>query len=166
MLSGADVSGWRYSGCSKWPLCAVNIFTIRIGSLLAWRNGSVRGLKVSLEPDGLSAPVRCWSPLVGDSGECLRKGGSGPPGGSLIWIRLRGATAGCNERTHGGNYHWPARFMMTLNRRDSAVIRRDVELRSARPPCRTQAVSLQRNKRTKCHPLSDSSIYHPLMSPI
>lgn len=40
MLTGADVRGWRYSGCSKWPLCAVNIFTIRMGNLLACREGS------------------------------------------------------------------------------------------------------------------------------
>lgn len=40
MLTGADVSGCKYSGCSKCPVCAVNILITRIGSRFAWRAGS------------------------------------------------------------------------------------------------------------------------------
>lgn len=100
MLTGADVRGWRYSGCSKWPLCAVNIFTIRMGSLFAWREGSEgEGQDVSLKTYDLSAPVRCESPLASAglrSGDWLRKSGSGPPGKSFIWIGARRGTKTCN----------------------------------------------------------------------
>lgn len=105
MLTGADVRGWRYSGCSKWPLCAVNIFMIRMGSLLAWRDGSVgEELDVGVKTDAFPAPVRCGSPLASAalrSGDWLRKSGSGPPGGSLIWIGARNGTAAFNEWSQG-----------------------------------------------------------------
>lgn len=108
MLTGADVRGWRYSGWSKWPPCAVNIFMIRMGSLLAWREGSAGdGQDVGAETDGFPAPLRCGSPLAAAalalrSGNWLmRKSGSDPPGGSLIWIEARNGTAACNERTRG-----------------------------------------------------------------
>lgn len=107
MLTGADVRGWRYSGCSKWPLCAVNIFTIRMGSLLAWREGSEgEEQNVGVETDRVFAPVRYGSPLASaalHSGDWLRKSGLGPPGGSLIWIGARGGTTACNEGTQGWN---------------------------------------------------------------
>lgn len=85
MLTGADVRGWRYSGCSKWPPWAVNIFTIRMGSLLAWRHGSEGdGEDVGVGSDAPSAPLRWGSPLR--SVNWLRKSASAPPGRSLIWI--------------------------------------------------------------------------------
>lgn len=94
--------GWRYSGCSKWPLCAVNIFTIRIGSLLAWREGSEGERQgVGVGTDGLSAPVRCGSSAALRSGDWLRKSGSGPPGRSLIWIGAQRGTEACNGWTRG-----------------------------------------------------------------
>lgn len=90
MLTGADVRGWRYSGWSKWPLCAVNIFTIRMGSLLAWREGSDGdGKGAGVWAGRLSAPPRRGSPLESvalRSREWLRKSGSAPAGGSLIWF--------------------------------------------------------------------------------
>lgn len=143
MLTGADVRGWRYSGCSKWPLCAVNIFTIRMGSLLAWREGSKGEWQdVGVKTDGLSAPVRCGSPLVSAalrSGDWLRKSGSGPPGRSLIWIGARRGTTACNEWTQGWNS-----FTSTFH--DDKFSRRQCgnpkgHWPNTRPPCRTQAVS-------------------------
>lgn len=102
MLTGAEVRGWRYSGCSRWPLWAVNIFTIRTGSLLFWRDGSAGdGRDVGVGADALSAALRRGSPLrSGD--DWLRKSASDPAGRSLIWIYLgvnrsrgaRGADAG------------------------------------------------------------------------
>lgn len=60
------------------------------------------GEDVGVETDGLSAPLRCGSPLaLVRSGDLLRKSGSGPPGGSLIWIWDRNGTAACNEWTQG-----------------------------------------------------------------
>lgn len=103
MLTGADVRGWRYSGWSKWPLCAVNIFMIRMGSRLAWREGSAgEGQDVDVERDGSAAPARCGSPLASAalrSGDWLRKSGSDPPGGSIIWIEAHNRMAACNEWT-------------------------------------------------------------------
>ncbi|MGH0157023.1 UNVERIFIED_CONTAM: hypothetical protein FKN15_032489 [Acipenser sinensis] len=40
MLIGADVSGCRYSGCIKWPVCALSIFKTRIGRRFACLTGS------------------------------------------------------------------------------------------------------------------------------
>lgn len=92
MLTGADVRGWRYSGWSKWPPCAVNIFKIRMGSLLVCREGSARA-----GTNAATAAVRRGSPLR--SGDWLRKSASDPPGGSLIWIRTHRKTAASKERT-------------------------------------------------------------------
>lgn len=160
MLTGADVRGWRYSGCSKWPLCAVNIFMIRMGSRLAWREGSVgEGQDVGTETDGLSAPVRWGSPLASAalrSGDCLRKSGSGPPGGSLIWIWAGNWTMACNERTQGWNSFTSTFHDDIFNRRESAVIQKGkcaVRVHRVGPK-----LSLKRNKSPKCHPLSGSSI--------
>lgn len=143
MLTGADVRGWRYSGCSKWPLCAVNIFMIRMGSLLAWRKGSVgEGQDAGMETDSVSAPVRCGSPLVCAalrSGYWLRKSGSGPPGGSLIWIGARNGTAACNEWTLGWNSFTSTFHDDKFNRRECG--NPEGHVRSARPPCPTRAVS-------------------------
>lgn len=103
MLTGEDVRGWRYSGWSKWPLCAVNIFIIRMGSLLAWREGSTADRPdLFVETEGLPVPVRCSSPLASAalrSGDWLRKSGSDPPEGSLIWVEARNGSAACNDWT-------------------------------------------------------------------
>lgn len=40
MLTGAGVRGCKYSGCSKCPVCAVNILITRMGSRFACRRGS------------------------------------------------------------------------------------------------------------------------------
>lgn len=100
MLTGEEVRGCRYSGWSKWPLCAVNILMIRTGSLLAWRKGSAGdGQDVGAETDG---PVRCDSPLASSAlrpGDWLRKSGSDPLGESLIWNEARKSSAACDERT-------------------------------------------------------------------
>lgn len=105
MLTGADVRGWRYSGWSKWPPCAVNIFRIRMGSLLAWREGSAgAGQLVRAWTDGGAAPVPRGSPLASAalrSGDWLRKSASDPPGGSLIWIEAHSGTAAFRERSRG-----------------------------------------------------------------
>lgn len=107
MLTGADVRGWRYSGCSKWPLCAVNIFMIRMGSLLAWREGSVgEGWDVAEKTGDFSASLRCGSPLVSlslRSWDLLRKSVSVPTGWSLIWIGPQNGTAACDEWTRNHN---------------------------------------------------------------
>lgn len=88
MLIGAEVRGWRYSGWSKWPPCAVNMFRIRIGSLLACREGSVR--------TGRSAAAAGGSPL--DSGDWMRKSASHPPGKCLIWMRAHRRRTGPGPR--------------------------------------------------------------------
>lgn len=92
MLTGADVRGWRYSGWSKWPPCAVNIFKIRMGSLLACLEGSVRA-----ETNAASDVVWRGSPLR--TGDWLRKSASDPPGRSLIWIGTHRSRAASKERT-------------------------------------------------------------------
>ncbi len=154
MLTGADVRGWRYSGCSKWPLCAVNIFMIRMGSLLAWREGSVgEGHDVGVETDLFPAPVRCGSPLataVLRSGDWLRKSGSGPPGGSLIWIRTRDGTAAYNEWTQGSNSFTSTIHDEKFNRRDRVIQKGMCVVRVHRVG---PEVSLKRKKSPKCHPL-------------
>lgn len=96
MLTGEDVRGCRYSGWSKWPLCAVNILMIRIGSLLAWREGSAGdGQDVGAETDG---PARCGSSAL-RPGDWLRKSGSDPLGESLIWNEARKSSAACDGWT-------------------------------------------------------------------
>lgn len=141
MLTGADVRGWRYSGWSKWPPCAVNIFKIRMGSLLACREGSARA-----GANAATAAVRRGSPLR--SGDWLRKSASDPPGGSLIWIRTHRKTAASKERT-------PATAKPTLpgsmSRRGGGGRKKingggrvcNPEVK-ARPPCPNQAVSKER----------------------
>lgn len=52
MLTGAEVRGWRYSGCSKWPECAVSMVRIFTGSLLACRRGSEGFREVNLMSEG------------------------------------------------------------------------------------------------------------------
>lgn len=50
MLTGAGVRGCKYSGCSKCPVCAVNILITRIGSRFACRSGSRGVNKESAAP--------------------------------------------------------------------------------------------------------------------
>lgn len=50
MLTGAGVRGCKYSGCSKCPVCAVNILITRIGSRFACRSGSRGVNKESTAP--------------------------------------------------------------------------------------------------------------------
>lgn len=59
MLTGADVKGCKYSGCSKCPVCAVNILITRIGSRFAWRSGSRGVNKETTAPgrDSVLPPV-------------------------------------------------------------------------------------------------------------
>lgn len=112
MLTGEEVRGCRYSGWSKWPLCAVNILMIRIGSLLAWRKGSAGdGQDDGAKTDG---PVRCDSPPASSAlrpGDWLRKSGSDPLGESLIWNEARRSSAACDEWTRGLKTHLPTEFM-------------------------------------------------------
>lgn len=108
MLTGEDVRGCRYSGWSKWPLCAVNILMIRIGSLLAWREGSAGdGQDVGAETDG---PVWRDSSVL-RPGDWLRKSGSDPPGESLIWNEARKSSAACEEWTQRLKTHLPTHFI-------------------------------------------------------
>lgn len=44
MLTGAGAKGCKYSGCSKCPVCAVNILRTLIGRRFACRSGS-KGVK-------------------------------------------------------------------------------------------------------------------------
>lgn len=117
MLTGEDVRGCRYSGWSKWPLCAVNILMIRIGSLLAWREGSAgHGQDGGAETDG---PVRCDSPLASSAlrpGDWLRKSGSDPLGESLIWNKARKSSAAREEWTRRLKTHLPAQIMAIKSR--------------------------------------------------
>lgn len=112
MLTGEDVRGCRYSGWSKWPLCAVNILMIRIGSLLAWREGSAGdGQDVGAETDG---PVWRDSPLASSAlrpGDWLRKSGSDPLGESLIWNEARKSSAACEEWTQRLKTYLPTHFI-------------------------------------------------------
>lgn len=97
MLTGADVRGWRYSGCSKWLLCALNIFRIRMGSLLAWRVGSEGE---GTETSGLFAPLWGELPLLLPvrSGDGLRKCASDPWGEPFIWIEAAQSSGEGSER--------------------------------------------------------------------
>lgn len=97
MLTGADVRGWRYSGCSKWLLCALNIFRIRIGSLLAWRVGSEgEGTETSCILVPLGSELQRSLPLR--SGDGLRKCASDPRGELFIWIRAAQSSGDGRER--------------------------------------------------------------------
>lgn len=96
MLTGEELRGCRYSGWSKWPLCAVNILMIRTGSLLAWRKGSAGdGQDVGAET---GAPTRCGS-SARRPGDWLRKSGSDPLGESLICNQARRSSTACDEWT-------------------------------------------------------------------
>ena len=50
MLTGAGVRGCKYSGCSKCPVCAVNILRTRMGSRFACRTGSRGGSRETAAP--------------------------------------------------------------------------------------------------------------------